>query len=151
MQPFAEDFLNILAALHAEIERAVEGLPAEALDWVPGPGINALGVLLAHVAGAERYWLGDVIAAEPSNRDRAAEFRTSGVDLAVLQDRLAASLAYARGVLDRLVLEDLEAPRTSPRDGRRVTVAWCLAHTLEHTAVHTGHITLTRQWWDRRG
>ena len=120
-----------------------------ALDWVPGPEMNSLAVLVTHVAGSERYWVGDVIASEPSDRDRPAEFRTSGLDAETLKSRLAGSLAYIRGVLERLVFQDLEAIRTSPRDNHQLTVAWCLAHSLTHTATHMGHIQLTRQLWDQ--
>lgn len=150
MQPFARDLLAELDALHAEIAHAIEGLPQTALDWSPGPEINSLGVLATHIAGAERYWLGDVIAGEPSNRDRPAEFQTSDIDAATLIARLADSLAYARAVLGRLSLADLEATRISPRDGRTFSVAWCLAHVLQHTAIHAGHIQITRQWWDHQ-
>jgi hypothetical protein len=79
MQPFAADFLNNLEAQHAEIARTVDGLPQAALDWFPGLDMNSIAVLVIHVVGAERYWLGDVIAREPSNRDRPAEFQTSGL------------------------------------------------------------------------
>jgi hypothetical protein len=150
MQPFAEEFLNTFQTLHAEVEHAIEGMPQAALDWVPGPNLNTLAVLVTHVAGAERYWIGDVIAREPSNRDRPAEFRASGLDADTLKSRLAGSLAYVRGVLERLTLQDLEAVRTSPSDNRQLTVAWCLAHALTHTGIHLGHIQLTRQWWDQQ-
>jgi uncharacterized damage-inducible protein DinB len=150
MQLFAEESLNTFQTLHAEIGRAIEGLPQTALDWVPGPEMNSLAVLIVHVAGAERYWIGDVIAGEPSDRDRPAEFRTSGLDVETLKGRLAGSLAYVRGVLERLTLQDLETTRISPRDSRQFTVAWCLTHALAHTATHMGHIQLTRQLWDQR-
>ena len=145
-----EDYLGRLSALHAEIAHAIEGLPQAALDWVPGAEMNSLGVLVVHLAGAERYWIGDVVGGDPSGRDRNAEFRTSGMDGAVLKQRLDDSLAYVRGVLEQLTLPELEATRASPRDGREFTVAWCLAHALEHTAIHLGHIQIIRQLWDQQ-
>jgi len=150
MQPFLGDYLERLQDLHGAIERAIEGLPQTALDWVPGLEMNSLGVLVVHVVGAERYWIGDVVARDPSGRDREAEFRARGLDAATLKDRLANSLAYCRGALEGLTLQDLETPRTSPRDGRTFTVAWSLAHAPEHTALHLGHIQITRQLWEQR-
>jgi uncharacterized damage-inducible protein DinB len=144
------DYLDRLNGLHAEIAHAIEGLPQAALDWVPGAEMNSLGVLVVHLTGAERYWIGDVAVGDPSGRDRNAEFRTSGMDGAVLKQRLDDSLAYIRSVLDRLTSTELEAMRTSPRDGREFTVAWCLAHALEHTALHLGHIQIIRQLWDQQ-
>jgi uncharacterized damage-inducible protein DinB len=150
MQPFADSFLAILLKLHAEITEAIDGLPDAALDWTPGPDFNSIAVLVTHVVGAARYWLGDVVTGEPSGRDRPAEFRAAGLDMATLTDRLTASAEYAREVFERLSLEDLDAIRIVPRDGSERTVAWCVAHVLEHAAVHTGHIQLTRQWWNQR-
>ena len=39
------EYLDRLEALHAGLEEAIAGLPVEALDWVPGPGMNSLAVL----------------------------------------------------------------------------------------------------------
>jgi uncharacterized damage-inducible protein DinB len=150
MQPFAEEFLSALQTLHAEMERAIDGLPQAALDWVPGPDMNSLAVLVVHVAGAERFWIGDVVARDPSDRDRPAEFRTGGLDADVLKARLAGSLTYTRGAVEPLTLQDLEAARNSPRDNRQFTVAGCLAHVLAHTATHVSHVQLTRQLWDQQ-
>jgi hypothetical protein len=47
-----EGYLTRLQVLHAELERAIEGLAPEALDWSPGPHMNPLCVLVAHASGA---------------------------------------------------------------------------------------------------
>jgi class 3 adenylate cyclase len=148
---FFADYLDRLQRLHDDVAHAVEGLSQEALDWAPGPDMNSLCVLVVHLAGAERYWIGDVVGRDPSGRDRDAEFRARGVGAAALKARLADALAHSRGVLEELTLEDLEAVRVSPRDGREFSVAWALAHALEHTAIHVGHAQLVRQLWDQAG
>jgi uncharacterized damage-inducible protein DinB len=148
VEPFFADYLDRLEMLHADVQAAIQGLPQQALDWVPGPEMNSLSVLAVHLAGAERYWLGDVVTGQSSGRDRDAEFQVHGLRSKVLIERLADSLAYVRTVLSELSLQDLAQPHTSPRDGRLYTVGWALAHALEHTALHTGQIQLTRQLWD---
>ncbi len=148
MLPIFADFLDRLEAMHAAIEKAVAGLPLEALDWRPGLEMNSIAVLVAHTAGAERYWIGDVAGQEPSGRVREAEFEVAGVETAVLLTRLQDVLTHSRTVLESLTLADLEQERVSPRDGRVFTVGWALLHGLEHTALHTGHIQMTRQMWD---
>ena len=148
MQRFFEDYLKRLEELHGDMESAIEGLPEDALDWVPGRDMNPISVLVVHVAGAERYWVGDVVARDPSGRDRAAEFHVRGLSAAALKKRLADVLAYACGVLEDLTLEDLEAVRISPRNERELAVGWSLAHALAHTAIHVGHVQITRQLWD---
>lgn len=148
MQPFYEDFLGLLEERHNEILGALEGLLPAALDWSPGKGMNSISVMVFHLTGAERYWIGDVVAGEPSGRDRAAEFKVHEVGVDVLKKRLKDNITYARKVLDKLTLQDLETELTSPRDGQKETVAWALIHALEHTTNHLGHIQLTRQLWD---
>jgi uncharacterized damage-inducible protein DinB len=145
-----EGYLERLAALHADMQRAIEGLPQVALDWLPGPDMNSLCVLVVHTCGAERYWIGDVVGRDPSARDRTAEFHATGWDAIALGEHLDESLARVRGVLEGLTLQDLKALRVSPRDGCKFTVAWCLAHALEHTAIHLGHMQIARQLWDQR-
>jgi uncharacterized damage-inducible protein DinB len=149
MKPFFADCFDRLGTLHAEIEKAIVGLPQEALDWSPGPGMNSMAVLVVHTAGAERYWIGDVIGQDDSGRVRDEEFMTKGLDETALCGKLAAALEHSRGVLADLSVTDLDQPRRSARHGEDFTAGWALVHALEHTAVHTGHIQLMRQLWDQ--
>jgi len=149
LRPF-DDYLDRFQMLHAEMESAIEGLPVKALDWSPGPHMNSLCALVVHAAASQRYWIGDVVGQDPSGRNREAEFRAHGMSAVMLKSRLDETLAHTRSVLAELALQDLETPRASPRDGRRFTVAWALAHALEHTAIHVGHVQITRQLWDQR-
>ncbi len=151
MHSIYADYLDRLDELHMEIIRAIDGLPQEALDWVPGFNMNSLCVLIVHLTGAERYWLGNVVGKDLSDRDRDGEFLARELDEITLKERLSDSMAYARDLMETLTLEDLESNRTSPRDGRTFTVARSIFHALEHTAIHVGHIQMVRQLWEQRG
>jgi uncharacterized damage-inducible protein DinB len=142
------DLNDRFGELHADILKALDGLPPEALDWVPGGEMNSIAVLVVHLSGAERYWVG-VALAEPPERDREAEFKTHALGAGELKAHLADADDFTRQALDRFAPGDLEAVRQSPRNARTFTVGWCLAHALEHTALHTGHIQLTRQLWEQ--
>jgi hypothetical protein len=72
------------------------------------------------------------------------------VDAATLIQHLTAQTAHTRSVLERLTVDHLAEEHVSPRPDQNFTVAWALSHALEHTALHTGHIQLTRQLWDAR-
>lgn len=143
------DYLDRLTDVHRDLNAALRDLPVEALDWSPGPEINSLAVLAAHAAGSERYWIGDVAGGEPSNRDRAAEFKTAGVESEMLIVRLEASFAHSQSVLKRLTLADLEKVTSVKHGDRMVTGAWALQHALEHVSVHLGHMQIVRQLWDQ--
>lgn len=149
MHTFFEDYLNILQACHDDIIKALDGLPSAALDWIAGPEMNSISVLVFHLTGSERYWIGDVAAQEPSGRDREAEFKVHDVGMDALKARLDDSLAYARKTLEKLTVQDLETLRISPRNGREFTVGWSLLHALEHSNLHLGHIQITRQLWEQ--
>jgi uncharacterized damage-inducible protein DinB len=150
MELFFTSYLDLLQDCHNGILQALEGLPQDALDWVPGQDMNSINVLLAHITGSERFWIGDMAAQEPSHRDRDAEFRTRGVEADVFRIRLAGNLEYARNVVEKMSLQDLEATRVRPSDGSEFTVAWALMHALEHATSHLGQIQITRQLWEQK-
>ena len=147
MHKFYQAMLDEYAALHAEIVKAIDELPAEALDWVPGPEMNSLSVLVAHLTGSERYWIGDVARGDPSGRDREAEFRVKGMTAEALKKRVADLDAYEAAAFETMQLGDLEEMRIAPRGGRQVTVAGALLHPLQHTGQHVGHIEILKQQW----
>jgi len=150
MTVFFDDLFDHFFELHTEIQKAVDGLPPEALDWVPGLEMNSIAVLVIHLTGAERYWIG-VAVNEPPDRDREVEFRTKGLNADELKAHLVLADNHARQALARFSLPGLEAVCQSPRNAKAFTSGWCLAHALEHTALHTGHIQLTRQLWEKKG
>jgi uncharacterized damage-inducible protein DinB len=144
MQAYFQTLYDYFVKLHEEARKALEGLDQQSLDWSPGVGINSMAVLVVHLAAAEQFWVGDVVMGEPSGRDRAAEFEVRGLPVEELLVRLAASEAYLQTALGKLQLQDLEAERISPRDGKTLTVGYCLAHALSHTSIHVGHLQLMR-------
>jgi uncharacterized damage-inducible protein DinB len=150
MHPIFEAYLERLDTLHADIAHAVDGLPQAALDWSPGPEINSIAVLIAHTAGSERFWIGEKAGARAVIRDRASEFQVAGLEATPLLQLLVESETLAHDVLERLTVADLTRPVGTWHTGRAIDVAWALWHALEHVAQHTGHIQVTRQWWEER-
>ena len=145
MGPVLKAYFDILEALHESYRAQISGLTQEELDWSPGDEMNSLAVLAAHVAGAERYWISDIVMGEESGRDRNKEFATSGVSGDILLSQLDSVLDYAREAFDQLGSDQLAEVRISPRDGREHTVAWWIANILEHIALHLGHMQITSQ------
>ena len=152
MHIFYQDFIERLIALHQGVLSAIDGLTPEALDWIslahPSAEMNSINVLVTHLCGAERYWTGDVALEDESGRVRDAEFQVKGMGIDDLKTRINTATEYAKTAIEKLTIEDLAAERKSPRDGWVFTVGWALLHALEHTAIHLGHIQITRQLWD---
>ena len=147
MIPFYEELYRRFHELHSDIERALEGLPEEALDWKPGAEMNSVAVLITHLTGAERFLIGDVVMGDPSNRVREAEFQAVGQTKQDLLQRLSVTDEYIKSAFEKMSLADLETERVHPRHGNQVSVAFSILHALEHAATHVGHIDLTVQLW----
>ena len=145
MNAVLKAYFDILEALHESYNAQLSGLTQDELDWSPGEEMNSIAVLSAHVAGAERYWISDIVMGEESGRERDKEFATSGVSDDILLSQMDSVLDYAREAFDQLSADQLAEVRVSPRDGREHTIAWWIANLLEHNALHLGHMQITKQ------
>jgi uncharacterized damage-inducible protein DinB len=145
VEAFFAQYVNELEGLHNEIKQALLGMPEPALDWSPGEGMNSITVLVVHTTGSQRYWIGDVAVGDPSARNRQAEFQTRDLGASALISRLDEAVLYAKDVLSRFTLDDLGQERLVPHSGAKVSMAEALHHSLTHTALHLGHIQITRQ------
>ena len=145
---FFTDYLERLENLQHRLDKEVRDLPAETMDWSPGPEMNpkmnSVAVLLAHLTGVLHEGI-DLALDNPPGRVRAQEFQTRDVPGAELLRRLDAVLDFARDALPRLGLEELDQARKD-EDGT-VTCGWALLHALEHAYLHLGHVQLTCQMW----
>jgi len=144
------NYLERIEDLRSQISGLVAELPAEALNWRPIVGkdehvTNSLAVLSAHLAGAEHYWIAEVVGGKSSTRDRDAEFTTvatSAADLIKLFEQVALE---TREVFTTLNETDLNGARQV--NDRSIPVRWCILHVIDHTALHLGHMQITYQLW----
>lgn len=128
----------------------IADLPAEALNWRPtetkeSHASNSLAVLAAHIAGAEHFWIGEVIGGRPATRNRPAEFTTQAAGAEALCQLLEKTGAETRAVIAALDPADLSSTRQI--DDRPVPVRWGILHVIDHSALHLGHMQLTYQLW----
>ena len=149
MNPELEQYAQAFDRLQSAAATALEGLPAEALNWRPLEGdesTNSLAATLTHLAGSTRYWVGEVAGGQPAHRDREAEFRANATSAAELVALLGQAVEVSRQTLSSLPPAQLDETVTA-RD-RTVSKRWAVLHALEHAAVHVGHMQLTRQLWE---
>jgi uncharacterized damage-inducible protein DinB len=145
-----ENYRRRIEDLRVQVTDLIAELPAEALNWRPLAAqeeqiTNSLAVLAAHVAGAEHFWIGEVVGGLPASRDRESEFATQAQDAAELIRLLEATGTETRQVLAHLKPSDLDSEREAR--GRIIPVRWCILHVVDHTALHLGHMQLTYQLW----
>lgn len=147
MDPIFDAYLERLKSLHADIRNLVAELPPDALDWTPRSGVNSIAVLISHIAGSERYWIGERAGNRAIERDRDSEFLTRGANAASLLALLQESELLAEQVLAEMTPVELSTPKGTLRNGFAYNTAWALWHALEHAALHVGHIEMMREWW----
>ncbi len=145
-----DNYLQRIEDLRGQVCDLIAGLPAEALNWRPIESVeahatNSLAVLAAHIAGAEHFWIGEVIGGRPPTRDRPIEFATQATDAGELCYLLEQTGAETREVFFALNETDLNSTREV--DDRTVPVRWGILHVIDHTALHLGHMQITYQLW----
>ncbi|MBC8505721.1 MAG: DinB family protein [Anaerolineales bacterium] len=153
MHAFFEDYLERLTKLHQGIIEAIKELPPEAFEWVPldhpSAEMNSINILVTHLAGAERYWIGDMALGDPSGRVRDEEFLVEGLAVESLIEKINSLTEYAQTALEKIDINKLDERRHT-HDDQTFSRGWSLLHALEHTALHLGHIQITRQLWEER-
>jgi uncharacterized damage-inducible protein DinB len=107
-------------------------------------------VIATHTLGNVRAWVLGICCGQPIDRDRAAEFASSGEDAAPLIERaraLGREIEAAFATLDAGSLDELREARQNlwgAGTTRPVTGREAILHALEHAANHIGHIEITR-------
>jgi uncharacterized damage-inducible protein DinB len=139
-----------------ELRAAVEGVPAEALNWKPGgEDTNSIAVLATHVMHSTRSWLSVAVGAPLPDRDRDSEFRATEDDPGALLRLVDEMSEECRKLLAEAGEVDWSAMRkTHARPGdapEEVPAAFAVFHALEHLGEHVAHCSLTRQVWEEQG
>jgi len=158
MLPELDNYLQRIEDLRGQVRALIADVPAEALNWRPiaetfpraesfrEGATNSLAVLAAHVAGAEHFWIAEVIGGRPTTRDRDAEFKLEVADASELVRHFDAVQVETREVFSTLTATDLEGTREAR--GKTVAVRWSILHVIDHTSLHLGHMQITYQLWN---
>ncbi len=137
-----------------ELRASVDGLPLEALNWRPAPGVNSIAIIVAHTMGATRLWLNLAVGAPLPERDRDAEFRTSASDAPSFAKTFEEMAAECLEALNSVGEVDWSAMRaTQGRGGdapAEVPAAYAIIHVTEHLRGHVDQVSLMRALWDAR-
>jgi len=140
----------------------VEDADAAELAWQPAPGMNTIGMLLAHIPIAEAFWVAEltqkaflceqVLGIGPDDDGMPLPDgglppkNLDGKTLAYYRDLMMRAREHTRMVLAPLDDADLTRPleRRSPKGTRILNGRWILFHMVEHLGGHLGQIGLLR-------
>ena len=162
--PEVASFLAQLDDQTAALARALKDISPDELGWQPRPGMNTIGMLLAHLAIVEVWWtaigtgqdtdnLSAVLGIGPD--DDGMPLKEAGMppaglagkDLADYDALLARARKFVKQSWESLPDSAIEREVVRTRaDGtqRAFTMRWILYHILEHFAGHFGAIRLQR-------
>jgi Protein of unknown function (DUF664) len=158
MTPTHAATLAIVKESFAMLRDSIDGLPDEALGWVPFEGTNSIAVLVVHSVGATRFFLkagtGDVGSLLTYRQtERADAFKTIGATVAGLCDQMAAFEVEAARIVangaDAHLLVAVAWPDVRPPIPAR-TGAGSLIHAVGHLREHVGQAQLVRELWLNR-
>lgn len=148
MLPEIENTMQRMDDLRDQIGKLAVQVGQDNLNWQPFEAngeqtSNSMAVLVAHVCGAEHFWIAEVIGGKPPTRDRQAEFATKTGSHTVLFHLLHQNSIETREILSELSSQDLDGYRMV--EGKKVPVRWAILHIIDHTALHLGHMQMTCQ------
>lgn len=132
-------------------ERKLDGLTGEQVTEVAMPsGTTMLGIV-KHLAWDERTWFRHYFLGEPHEGVDVDESFVIDPD-----DTIGSVIERCRGACDRsrrivAAAPSLDASATFAHDvWGTVALGWILAHMLEETARHAGHLDILRELTDGR-
>jgi hypothetical protein len=164
----SQEVASFVAQLDDQLRRQKEQTrtltPAD-LEWQPAPGMNTIGMLMAHQAIVEVGWtgigiedlqrneirfreilgIGDEDDGMPLAPNGAPPVALAGRDLAFFDDLLDRARKHLKRVAAPVRDSDLTIMRSRTRpngEPREVEVRWIIYHMLEHFAGHFGQILL---------
>jgi uncharacterized damage-inducible protein DinB len=152
--PVLESARTLVGESLTEMRSAIDGLPAEALNWRPAADTNSIAAMVTHALLASRLWLRMAMGLSLPERDRDAEFRAAPADAAEFRSWVTSVSSECTQALESAEVIDWEAARqTQGRGGNAppvVPAAHALIHATEHLRGHVDQVALTRQLWDAR-
>jgi len=138
-----------------DLLRTLRGVPQDALTtWKPAAAregsheMNTFAALAVHTVSAAEFHALHMVGRTPSDRDRDAEFVATAT-----HDEIAARfntfLERLHELLDGMTEADVGGePAPDRPDLEGWTNADWLMHTIDHNALHTGHLQIHRQLWE---
>jgi uncharacterized damage-inducible protein DinB len=145
------------------LKKSVKDLTVEQLEWQLRPGMNTVGMLLAHLALVEVWWIN--VAApelpwEPDGKklmNKVCGFEDDGIPLPAdgrhvdflrgfASEKYLAALAKARRSAHRELKtwRDRDLDKLYKLRKHQFSRAWTLYHVLEHFASHFGQILMLK-------
>lgn len=151
MSGTASQIADMLERLARDAMAQLEGITRDDLNRpLTLPESNTLFALATHLVGSGEYWTLVRVGKRDIPRDRSAEFYATG-RVKDLLGRYERWIQAVHELLDAFPDERLDEPIGPMESHSAIKSTTCnareaLLHAVEHSALHLGHIQLTRQF-----
>lgn len=145
------------------LKNNVKGLTVKQLEWQQQPGMNTVGMLLAHLALVEVWWINVAPAGIPWDPDgkkriqKICGFEDDGLPIppdgrhanclrGYSLEKYTAVLTRARRSIHREMKtwRDRDLDKLFALGSKQFSRTWTLYHVLEHFAAHFGQILMLK-------
>jgi uncharacterized damage-inducible protein DinB len=147
----AQPYLTEINHLLEQLCEAIEGLTEEQLNFKPPfAGANSAFAIATHTLGNAEAWVLGIACGKPIDRDRAAEFRSSGSSAGPIIEHARKLSRQFEDALAVLPDSSFDVPREASQtqwgasEAHPVTPREALLHVVQHAANHLGHVEVTR-------
>jgi hypothetical protein len=154
MTPTGAALEQSVRTLVGHLLETLRGIPDNALNtWKPAAAtegsheMNTFAAIAVHTVSAAEFHSLHMVGRQPSDRHREAEFSAT-TTFDAIEQRFTAFLDAFHTLLEELTEADFGADALREENQPERTNADWLAHTLDHIALHTGHLQVQRQLWE---
>jgi hypothetical protein len=147
----ASAFVALFHQVHDQLREEINGLDADALNWVPVAGANSIATIITHLVGSEAETL-LCVAGLPCERDRGAEFAGRELTMGEVLELLDGADSLITAVKPQLGPDGLTtviALPTLPAEEVRSGLIKILGN-YGHAREHVGEIQLTKQLYEEK-
>jgi uncharacterized damage-inducible protein DinB len=126
-------YYKMLEEIRDNTFKRIEGFNDRQINWTPHAGYNSIGVILKHMLGAEKFWIGEKIGGTPVHRNRDDEFR-GPISMQELQQRRTETSRMTMQSLDKVADQDLSKKIATARDEKPLEeyLMWIIGHMSQH-------------------
>ena len=146
-----EHIHSFFKQIYSRLDQAIENIDNKELNWRPSKSSNSIGNLLAHLSGAERFWIHHVVGGIKTDRIRQSEFDVKEFNIDELRSQINMVRSQSLEIISSLSDYDLITERSFwsslEQKEKLTTVHWCILHVIEHAGLHTGQIYYIRKMY----
>ena len=130
---------RLLKDYPGQINACLDVLHDDDIWWRPNEQSNAVGNLVLHLSGSNRYYLEQAIGGRDIGRNRDAEFAARE---GISRDQVRATWDESVRICETILngLEPSQMMQATDRTGKETTYAQILLHVTHHNAAHMGQI-----------